>query len=419
MPGSEAAREAAPEATPLVEATDLLARRRTTGGFLFAQRGAGLLGTGEALRVEVPSGPDHVARAAEVAAAMLTGLAIPGAVVTGALPYAGDMAAALVVPAVTTLTKYRVREVRIGDARDVADTTAAALRGPVSGLEWRSQPSRVEYAQAVADATRMIASGGLSKVVLSRAITAEYAGPMPVDALLRRLRMANPDCHIFAVPDTAGGVFLGATPETLVRRHGDEVLSFPLAGTAARSADPATDRANADALQRSAKDRSEHDFVVEAITDVLGPLCRRLEVDAQPRLIATSAVWHLATMIRGTLRASAPSALGLAALLHPTPAVCGTPPGAAARVIERLEGGSRGLYSGLVGWVDDRGDGEWAVSLRCARIGQGQIRLDAGSGIVAASDPAAELAETDAKFRTMLEVLALGTGATGTAATEG
>jgi isochorismate synthase len=218
-------------------------------------------------------------------------------------------------------------------------------------------------------------------------------------ALLARLRAAEPDAFTFA----AGG-FIGASPELLVARSGDRVRARPLAGTIARRSDAGEDQVAAKGLLESKKDRAEHALVVEAVRNALAPACTTLEIDPHPHTLATSKVWHLATNVSGRLRASV-DALALASLLHPTPAVCGTPREAARAVIRELEQIERALYAGLVGWVDAHGDGEWAVVLRCAEM-QGRIALlFAGAGIVADSDPEAELAETDAKFRSMLEAL--------------
>jgi isochorismate synthase len=158
-------------------------------------------------------------------------------------------------------------------------------------------------------------------------------------------------------------------------------------------------------LVRSAKNQREHAAVVEAVADTLARHCTKLRVDPEPHLVATATVWHLATAVRGRLRRFAPSALALAAELHPTPAVCGTPADVAGALIARLEPASRGLYSGLVGWVDTRGDGEWAVSLRCALITRALVRIQAGAGIVALSQPDLEVEETELKFRTIVDAL--------------
>ncbi|WP_280195663.1 isochorismate synthase, partial [Nocardia farcinica] len=161
--------------------------------------------------------------------------------------------------------------------------------------------------------------------------------------------------------------------------------------------------AQAAELLDSAKNREEHSYVIEWIRDVLTPLCTELRIPEGPRLVETHDVWHLATPIVGTLREPAPTALDLAVLLHPTPAVCGTPTAAALETITRVEG-DRGFYGGAVGWCDADGDGTWVVAIRCAELAADgrSLRAYAGGGIVAASQPQAELDETTAKLRTFL-----------------
>ncbi|GAC59008.1 putative isochorismate synthase, partial [Gordonia hirsuta DSM 44140 = NBRC 16056] len=214
------------------------------------------------------------------------------------------------------------------------------------------------------------------------------------------------DAAVFAARGPAGRWLIGASPELLVRRRGDIVTCHPYAGSAARHSDPAADRAAADSLAASDKDLREHAFVVDDLRDRLAPLCTELSAPARPSLMATGEMWHLATPIRGVLRDRDVTALDLAALLSPTPAVCGTPRAAAARLIEELEG-PREFYAGTVGWCDAAGDGEWLVSIRCLELATDHrhIRTWAGGGIVTGSDPDAEVAETDAKFRTVRRAL--------------
>jgi isochorismate synthase len=200
-------------------------------------------------------------------------------------------------------------------------------------------------------------------------------------------------------------VLIGASPELLVSRRGHEIRSNPLAGSAPRSGDPDEDRANADALVRSAKDRDEHVAVVEAVAEVLGPFCRELTWDPEPVLFATANVWHLSTRFRGVLRDPPPNVMELVFALHPTPAVAGAPLGAAMRSIASLEPFERGAYAGPVGWVDAEGDGVWAIALRCAELRGERATLYAGAGIVADSDPAHEVEETERKFRAFLDAL--------------
>ncbi len=184
--------------------------------------------------------------------------------------------------------------------------------------------------------------------------------------------------------------------------------STPLAGSAPRSGDPEEDRANADALFASDKNRHEHAIVVDAIAETLGPFCDELTWDPEPVLLETANVWHLATRFEGTLRDPAPNAVELVAALHPTPAVCGTPQDVARATIAELEDFDRGGYAGPVGWIDADGDGEWAIALRCAELDDERATLFAGAGIVGDSDPDAEVDETDRKFRAFLDSLRWG-----------
>jgi menaquinone-specific isochorismate synthase len=171
-----------------------------------------------------------------------------------------------------------------------------------------------------------------------------------------------------------------------------------LAGTAWHAeGDGITDAAVAARLTGSDKDREEHDYAARSAAELLRPYCSTLSVPDQPTVLALPNVTHLATEVTGTLRTEIP-ALELAGLLHPTAAVCGTPTPAATRLIAELEGMDRGRYAGPVGWMDVNGDGEWGVALRCAQVDGARLRLFAGCGIVAGSDPAVELAEAEAKF---------------------
>ncbi len=362
-------------------------------------RFTGALGSIRADAVEaastVPAGPGQLERAADAARRLLGGLH-PGQRVVTALPFDADVEALLVVPAASRgLAACRI------DAGAVA-SPAGRLAGRRAGSV--VDASRAAYLRQVAEALEHIARGEIEKVVLARTVSVDLFEPPDLDALLARMGAKNAAAHRFCVPTASGGAFVGASPETVIRKRGREVVSVPLAGTAARSADLGDDARSAQALRNSGKDRREHSLVVEAVADTLAPHCVALTVEG-PSLLATSTVWHLATTVRGTLRDADSDALMLAAALHPTPAVCGTPRDAALELIRRLENGSRGLYAGLVGWVDGRGDGEWALSVRCAEVQADRLVLHAGAGIVAGSEPEAELRETDAKLRTMLEAI--------------
>jgi menaquinone-specific isochorismate synthase len=252
-----------------------------------------------------------------------------------------------------------------------------------------------QWEQAVATAVARIRAGQLRKVVLARDLHAVASAPLDVRMLLARLTARSPGSYAFAC---AG--LVGATPELLIRREGSAVSSLVLAGTVARGGTPAEDAVLSATLLASAKDAEEHRYAVDSVREVLAPLCDHLEVAPEPALLRLADVQHLATPVQGTLAKDA-SALALAASLHPTAAVCGTPTEAAMDLIRELEGMDRGRYSGPVGWVDGRGNGEWGIALRCGEIGGSRARLFAGCGIVADSDPSAELAEAQAKFRPM------------------
>jgi isochorismate synthase len=223
----------------------------------------------------------------------------------------------------------------------------------------------------------------------------------------------DPEAYTFVVPLSGGEAgprrsFVGASPELLLSRRGREVRSNPLAGSAPRSGDPAEDRANAEALSCSSKDREEHEIVVEAVADTLRPICTELTWDPEPVLRETPNVWHLSTRFHGVLTDAAPSALDLVAALHPTPAVGGTPRDVALDAISDLEPFDRGRYAGPVGWMDAHGDGEWAIALRCAELRGDRAILYAGAGIVAGSEPDDEVDETERKFRAFLDALRWG-----------
>jgi menaquinone-specific isochorismate synthase len=217
---------------------------------------------------------------------------------------------------------------------------------------------------------------------------------------LQRLTSAYPECWTFQVDD-----MVGATPELLVRRTADTVLSRVLAGTVKRRGDESEDAGLAEALLGSGKDLEEHEFAVRSVARALGHHCTDLRVPQRPHVLRLANVQHLATDVTGRLADGAP-VLALAASLHPTAAVCGTPTERAWAMIHELEGMDRGRYAGPVGWFDSRGDGEFGIALRCAEIRPGSLRLFAGCGIVSGSDPEAELAESRAKLAPIRQALA-------------
>jgi menaquinone-specific isochorismate synthase len=257
--------------------------------------------------------------------------------------------------------------------------------GPVDSIRWQG---------LVAEAVQRIADGGLDKVVLARDLVASLDEPLDVRSPLTRLATDYPSCWTFHVDG-----FFGSTPEMLVRLERGLVTSRVLAGTIRRTGDDAHDLALAASLARSSKDLEEHEYAVRSVADALAPHCMSMNVPESPFVLHLPNVMHLATDVTGVIRDSA-SALTLAASLHPSAAVGGTPTGDAVALINEIELLDRGRYAGPVGWIGASGDGEWGIGLRSAQIEDGgtTVRLFAGCGIVADSVPADELAESNAKL---------------------
>lgn len=261
--------------------------------------------------------------------------------------------------------------------------------------------SAARWTNAVDEAVKRIATGELDKVVLARELRADFAGPVPLDIVLQRLGLRYPECWTFHIQG-----LVGATPELLVRRSRDNVMSRVLAGSIAATRSSRTDSVAARALQASSKDLDEHEYAVRSVAHALAIHCTDLSVPDQPSVLRLANVQHLATDVTGSL-ADGASALVLAASLHPTAAICGTPTERAGVVIGELEDIERGRYSGPVGWFDGNGDGEFAIALRCAQFADDlrSARLFAGCGLVADSDSAAELRESEVKLAAMRSAL--------------
>ncbi len=266
-----------------------------------------------------------------------------------------------------------------------APSAVSFADGALNGEQWMS---------AVADAVARINAGDLEKVVLARDLVARASEAIDVRWPLHRLTESYPMCWTFHVD----GMF-GATPEMLVRRERGLVTSRVLAGTIRRTGDDSRDLALAATLARSSKDLEEHEYAVRSVADALEPHCSSMNVPEAPFVLHLPNVMHLATDVNGVVHdAATVSSLRLAEALHPSAAVGGTPSDVAIQLITEIEGMDRGRYAGPVGWMDARGDGEWGIALRSAAVEDDGIRLFAGCGIVADSDPEAELAEAQAKF---------------------
>lgn len=298
-------------------------------------------------------------------------------------------------------TVDRVRR-RLGGLR--TDPLPLLDPSPASGaLTVASVAPPERHERAVGVATERIRSGELEKVVLAREVRVEAAAAHDSAALFGALRDLFGSCFCFCCGSSAGA-FLGASPELLVRRSGASAASVALAGSTRRSADPAVDDHLGEQLMRSAKDRSEHAIVARRIEGTLAPRSVWVEAEREPSVIRVANIQHLATPIRAQL-AEPLSAVALAGLLHPTPAVGGEPRAAALGAIDELEDLDRGWYGGPVGWMDAAEDGELCVALRSALLRDRTAHLYAGGGIVADSDPAAELAETEVKLEALLPLL--------------
>ncbi|WP_265436423.1 isochorismate synthase [Aeromonas media] len=276
-----------------------------------------------------------------------------------------------------------------------------------SVISVQSTPASGEFQASVSAALDAFAQGKLAKVVLSRKLTLTLHQPADPKRVLARLMAQNPHAFHFSLPLGQGRRLLGASPELLLRVSGGEVFTHPLAGSARRASEPAQDEAVARELLASRKDQHEHKLVIDEIRRVLTPHCRELAIPSDPSLMSTDTLWHLGTPIAGQLHGSDASVLSLACQLHPTPALCGYPTDLAREFIREQEPFRRALFSGIVGWCDSQGNGEWAVVIRCGVLDGHQVELFAGAGIVAGSDPAMEWAETGAKLGTMLKALGL------------
>lgn len=277
-------------------------------------------------------------------------------------------------------------------------------------LTHHSVPSADAFEAAVGQATAALRQGPVQKVVLGRQLQIETQQPVDQAALLRHLVHSHGKGYRFALAlaaDEAPVTLLGASPELLIACHQGQFEALPLAGTLPRGADEQEDARQAQRLLASRKDQQEHALMIQGIREALQALGCQTWIPEGPQLIPTPHLWHLATPIRGHLPAAQLGVLDLLQQLHPTPAVGGYPTEAALALMSRLEPEPRGLFTGAVGWCDAQGNGEWAVTIRCAQVQANRATLYAGAGVVADSEPAAERRETAAKFQTLLRALGL------------
>ncbi len=406
----------------------LLERLPADGALAWVRGGEGLVAWGEVARFEV-GGAERFSRAQRwwsrwcSAARIFDRVQLPG---TGPIAFAsfgfdsrpGD--SVVIVPRVvlgrrdgrawlTVIDREPAGPDSIHDQPGADVTTPPSPESVLRPVSVPQRPGSVRWAEgtrnpaewetSVAEAVARICAGELDKVVLARDVVAQLNAPVDVRHLLVQLADRYPACWTFSVDG-----LVGATPELLVRRTGDRVMSRVLAGTVRRRGEESLDAGLAEALLASGKDLSEHEYAVHSVADALAAYCTDLDVPARPHVLRLANVQHLATDVSGQLADGVP-VLALAAALHPTAAVCGTPTERALGVIRELEGMDRGRYAGPVGWFDAHGDGELGIALRCAQVSGDTLRLFAGCGIVAESDPAAELAESAAKLVAMRDAI--------------
>lgn len=391
------------EVDPITSLLPLLDARHP---LLFMRRGEGIAGLGEAARLEF-RGPDRVREAAAawkaIAAASTVrdevGRSGTGLVAFGAFAFSDESTctSVLIVPRVVIGRRDGVSWVtRIDGAPDAVAATALGPEFRVVLHPGELTPDG--YREAVAAAIARILAGGAEKVVLARDLVGRLPDGGDVRRVLVELALGYPDTWTFAVDG-----LIGSSPETLVRVSGGTVTARVLAGSAARGMDGETDAAAALALATSTKDLDEHRFAVESVVGALRSHARGVAASELPFTLKLPNLWHLASDVEGAL-SDGSTALDLAAALHPTAAVAGTPRDAALRLIAELEPADRRRYGGPVGWVDTDGNGKWAIALRAAELDEdGSITAYAGAGVVADSDPDHELAETRLKFRPIVE----------------
>ncbi|WXL25988.1 isochorismate synthase MenF [Ectopseudomonas mendocina] len=359
-----------------------------------------LLTQGSLQRIDTPASGGHLAESHflktienALERAQKSGQKNP--IVVGAIPFDTTQASCLYVPEQAQWQTLN---------QPHSSTTSDAMP---QLLEQRNIPDEGAFKRAVEHAIVNFQHSDVRKAVLSVQRELTFDRDVDVAAMQHKLRLQNPSGYHFCVPQADGTTLIGVSPELLVRKQGAQLISNPLAGSAKRCADPVEDQRNADWLADSEKDHYEHSLVIEDITARLEGLCSHLEVPERPSLISTAALWHLSTRIEAQLLDASASALQLACRLHPTPAVCGYPTERARHLIRFIEPFERGLFTGMVGWCDAEGNGEWVVTIRCGTIRRNCVRLFAGAGIVEASHPETEWNEVQTKLGTMLRACGL------------
>ena len=373
-------------------------------GYVFVRDGVGVAGRGVAARVPFDDAPDILAAIDHVDETSL-GVAPVG---VGWIPFVPGEPGEVVIPRVAVVKSVRgdcwVTRIDGGDGPTGLDDLAPSgpPRPAADSYRIEQVTPTSTYLSAVTAGRDAVRTGRITKVVIAREISVTATRPFDRHGILHRLKAAFGLSYRFAVDG-----FFGASPELLVAVDGRTVTSHPLAGTAPRAGDPERDAALAAALIESTKNQVEHRVVIDMVHDTLLPWCSYLDWEPEPSIVTVANVQHLGTRIEGHLSSPPPHVATLVRALSPTPALGGHPGPEALKLIADVEGVERERYGGAVGWLDGQGNGTWAVAIRCAQLSGDRMtaRLHAGGGIVADSDPLAELAETQAKFQAMLSAI--------------
>ena len=377
--------------------------------------GDGLIGFGEYRKIEI-SGADRFKQARTWWNQQLSEFKIQnnvhgsgtGPILFTSFSFDPHQNSVLVIPEIILAKKGNKSWVTwIGDTRQ-PDFSRIQSTVPSGEISWAGGSiSEDKWREQVTFAVKSIKEGRLEKVVLARDQIAHSNQPINTRSILQRLEIDYPSTWLFLVDG-----LIGATPELLVRLSKSLVTSRVLAGTIQKTGNEDRDLALAASLAKSSKDLEEHEYAVRSVADALEPFCSSTNVPESPFVLHLSNVMHLATDVTGVLNDSATQAdvFTLIEQLHPTAAVCGTPTEVAKQLINDLEKMNRGRYAAPVGWIDANGDGEIAIALRCGLLLEDKksMRIFAGCGIVAGSDPETEFAESQAKLmpmRTALEML--------------
>ena len=368
-------------------------------GYLFVRDGVGFAGQGIAHSISADTAADFLHT---IDHDNQTSLDV-GPIAIGNIAFQRMAPATLVVPR-KVVGKDEAGNCWITTIDDASPTISPALASQPKPSTFNVEPiTPIEtYKKAVLAARDAVRTGAITKAVIAREIRVTSSIPIDIHAVLLRLRATFARSYRYSING-----FIGASPELLVEIKGDRIRSHPLAGTTPRTGDPKTDDELARKLIASMKDQVEHRVVIDVIHEMLLPWCSYLDWEPEPSVLQVANVQHLGTLIEGHLSAVRPSVMEIVRTLSPTPALGGHPRDAALTLIADVEELDRGPYGGAVGWVDGSGNGTWAVAIRCAELSDDRLtaRLHAGGGIVAASDPDAELAETQAKFQAMLSAI--------------